>query len=100
MGLGRAGQVLRATTRSSRIARSAEKVTLGLGRASFLKSLAIPRTTTVLARQLGVSPGTTFEHLSRLRRAGLVESHRSGRSVFYHLSREGEQVLEVFGELD
>jgi DNA-binding transcriptional ArsR family regulator len=73
---------------------------LGLGRASVLKGLAIPRTTTELARQLGVSPGTTSEHLSRLRKAGLVEPHRSGRSVFYRLSREGEQLLELFGEWD
>ena len=73
---------------------------LGIGRASVLKGLAIPRTTTELARQLGVSSGTTSEHLSRLRRAGLVEPHRSGRSVFYRLSREGEQLLELFGEWD
>jgi DNA-binding transcriptional ArsR family regulator len=73
---------------------------LGSGRASVLKGLAIPRTTTELARQLGLSPGTTSEHLSRLRRAGLVEPHRSGRSVFYRLSREGEQLLELFGEWD
>ncbi len=71
---------------------------LGLGRASALKGLAIPRTTTELARQLGLSPGTVSEHLSRLRKAGLVEPHRSGRSVFYRLSREGEQLLELFGE--
>jgi DNA-binding transcriptional ArsR family regulator len=71
---------------------------LGLGRASVLKGLAIPRTTTELARQLGVSQGTTSEHLSRLKRAGLVEPHRSGRSVFYRLSGEGEQLLGLFGE--
>jgi DNA-binding transcriptional ArsR family regulator len=71
---------------------------LGLGRASVLEGLAIPRTTTELARQLGLSPGTTSEHLSRLRRAGLVEPHRSGRSVFYRLSREGEQLLELLSE--
>ena len=71
---------------------------VGFGRASVLKGLAIPRTTTELARQLGLSPGTASEHLSRLRRAGLVEPHRSGRSVFYRLSREGEQLLGLFGE--
>jgi DNA-binding transcriptional ArsR family regulator len=71
---------------------------LGFGRASVLKGLAIPRTTTELARQLGLSPGTASEHLSRLRRAGLVESHRSGHSVFYRLSREGEQLMELFSE--
>jgi len=71
---------------------------LGFGRASVLKGLAIPRTTAELARQLGLSPGTASEHLSRLRRAGLVESHRSGHSVFYRLSREGEQLIELFSE--
>jgi DNA-binding transcriptional ArsR family regulator len=71
---------------------------LGFGRASVLKGLAVPRTTTELARQLGLSPGTASEHLSRLRRAGLAEPHRSGRSVFYRLSREGEQLLELFND--
>jgi DNA-binding transcriptional ArsR family regulator len=70
---------------------------LGFGRASVLKGLAIPRTTE-LARQLGLSPGTASEHLSRLRRAGLVGSHRSGHSVFYRLSRVGEQLIELFSE--
>jgi DNA-binding transcriptional ArsR family regulator len=73
---------------------------LGFGRASVLKGLAIPRTTTELARQLGLSPGTASEHLSRLKRAGLVDPQRSGRSVFYRLSREGEQLLKLFGEDD
>jgi DNA-binding transcriptional ArsR family regulator len=73
---------------------------LGFGRASVLKGLAIPRTTTELARQLGLSPGTASEHLSRLKRAGLVDPQRSGRSVFYRLSREGEQLLRLFGEDD
>lgn len=54
---------------------------LGAGRASVLKSLLVPRTTTEVARQTGTSPGTVSEHLSRLRRAGLVEPHRSGRGV-------------------
>src|SRR5215211_420259 len=74
------------------------RAALDLGRASVLNGLAIPRTTTELSRQLGVSQGTTSEHLSRLRKAGLVEPHRSGRSVFYRLSREGEQLLELFSE--
>jgi DNA-binding transcriptional ArsR family regulator len=71
---------------------------LGSGRAAVLEGLAVPRTTTELARQLGLSPGTASEHLSRLRRAGLVEPHRSGRRVFYRLSREGEQLLELFND--
>jgi DNA-binding transcriptional ArsR family regulator len=71
---------------------------LGAGRASIRRELSVPRTTTELARQLGLSPGTASEHLSRLRKARLVEPHRVGRNVFYHLSYEGEQLLRIFGE--
>jgi DNA-binding transcriptional ArsR family regulator len=71
---------------------------LGRGRASVLKGLSVPQTTTEIARRAGASPGTVSEHLSRLRKAGLVEPHRSGRSVFYRLSYEGEALLRLFGE--
>jgi hypothetical protein len=30
----------------------------------------------------------------------LVEPHRSGRKVYYHLSFAGESLLEIFGEAD
>jgi DNA-binding transcriptional ArsR family regulator len=73
---------------------------LGRGRASVLKGLLVPRTTTEVARQTGTSPGTASGHLSRLRRAGLVEPHRLGRSVFYRLSYEGEALLALFGEVE
>ena len=42
---------------------------LGRGRARVLKSLAVPSTTTELARAMGVSAGAVSQHLSRLRRA-------------------------------
>ena len=71
---------------------------LGRGRASVLKGLLVPQTTTEIARREGASPGTVSEHLSRLRKAGLVEPHRQGRSVFYRLSYEGEALLRLFGE--
>jgi DNA-binding transcriptional regulator PaaX len=38
-------------------------------------------------------------HLSRLKTAGLVEPHRSGKRVFYRLSGAGESLLGIFGEL-
>ncbi len=72
---------------------------LGRGRASVLRSLAAPSTTTGLARALSSSPATVSQHLARLRRAGLVEAHRRGRRVYYHLSANGESLLELFGEL-
>jgi len=70
---------------------------LGAGRASVLKGLAVPRTTTELARQLGLGASTVSWHLSQVGRAGLVEPHRLGRSVFYRPSHEGERLLDVFG---
>jgi DNA-binding transcriptional ArsR family regulator len=72
---------------------------LGRGRASVLKSLSAPSTTTELARALSASPATVSQHLARLRRAGLVEAHRRGRRVYYHLSANGVSLLELFGEL-
>ncbi len=74
------------------------RAALGRGRASVLKSLVVPSTTTELARVLGASPGSVSQHLSRLRRAGLVEPHRVGRRVYYRLSSSGESLLGVFGE--
>jgi DNA-binding transcriptional ArsR family regulator len=56
---------------------------IGRTRARILKRLSIPMTTTQLARGLEQSPGTVNAHLSVLRRAGLLTSWRSGRSVLY-----------------
>jgi DNA-binding transcriptional ArsR family regulator len=78
----------------------AMRAALGAGRASVLKSLVVPFTTTELARSLAVSPGTVSQHLARLRGAGLVEPHRRGRRVYYRLSLCGERLLDLFGELD
>jgi DNA-binding transcriptional ArsR family regulator len=56
---------------------------VGRTRASILRRLEIPMTTTHLARELGASPGTISQHLSVLRRSGMLDSWRSGRSVLY-----------------
>lgn len=56
---------------------------LGRTRAQLLARLAVPLSTTQLARDLGQSPGTISEHLTVLRRSGLLTSWRSGRSVLY-----------------
>jgi DNA-binding transcriptional ArsR family regulator len=77
---------------------TALEAALGTGRASVLKSLPVPRTTTELARQLGLSPAAVSAHLSRLKAAGLVEPHRSGKRVYYRLSGAGESLLGIFGE--
>ena len=79
---------------------TALEAALSTGRASVLKGLIVPRTTTELARQLGLAPGAVSTHLTRLKLARLVEPHRSGRRVYYRLSLAGESLLEIFEETD
>lgn len=59
---------------------------LGRSRAAILTSLALPMTTTDLARELALSPPAVSAHLSVLRRSGMVTSWRSGRRVLYQRS--------------
>src|SRR5215217_8055466 len=68
---------------------TALEAALGAGRASVLKSLLVPTTTTELARQLRLSPAAVSAHLSRLKAAELVEPHRMGKRVYYRLSCSG-----------
>jgi len=56
---------------------------LGRSRAAILSALDVPRSTTQLALQLGQTAPSVSQHLSVLRRSGLVTSWRSGRSVLY-----------------
>jgi len=80
---------------------TALEAALGTGRVSVLKGLLpAPRTTTELALQLRLSPAAVSAHLSRLKAAGLVEPHRSGKRVYYRLSCAGESLLGIFGELE
>jgi DNA-binding transcriptional ArsR family regulator len=69
-------------------------------RAFVLKSLLMPRTTTELAQELGLSLAAVSAHLSRLKVGGLAKPHRSGKSVCYRLSFAGESLLEIFSETD
>jgi len=77
---------------------TALEAALSPGRASVLKNLLVPHTTTELAHQLRLSPAAVSAHLSRLKVAGLVETHRNGKRVYYRLSGAGESLLEIFGE--
>jgi len=78
---------------------TALEAALGTGRASVLKNLLVPTTTSELARQLHLSPAAVSAHLSRLKVAGLVEPHRDGKRVYYRLSCAGESLLGIFDEL-
>ncbi len=69
---------------------------LGAGRARVLEVLATPSNTGELARKLHITAGAVSQHLSRLNQAGLVEPHRNGKRVYYHLTNRGEQLLNLF----
>jgi DNA-binding transcriptional ArsR family regulator len=72
------------------------ELALGTGRAKVLQVLATPSNTGEVARRLQISSGAVSQHLSRLRNAGLVEPHRNGKRVYYHLTDRGEQLLALF----
>ncbi|MFF6843680.1 ArsR/SmtB family transcription factor [Streptomyces tanashiensis] len=56
---------------------------MGRTRAELLRALTTPRTTTELARLLGVSNATASAHAQALRAAGLLTTTRTGRSVHH-----------------
>lgn len=69
---------------------------LGSGRASVLAELEEPTTTSELALNLHLTAGAVSQHLNLLNRAGLVQSNRSGKRVYYSLSQKGEDLLRLF----
>ncbi|MEV6106463.1 DUF5937 family protein [Streptomyces sp. NPDC051940] len=70
---------------------------LGHSRAAVLDALALPQTTTELARVLGQSPPSVSFHLSVLRRSGLVTSWRSGRRVLYRRTQLADGLVTASG---
>jgi biotin operon repressor len=66
---------------------------LGPRRAAVLSALDAPRSTTEVARRLNVSPASVSQHLSILRRAGLVQSARVRRTVLYARTPRGDGLV-------
>jgi DNA-binding transcriptional ArsR family regulator len=66
---------------------------LGRSRALLLAELDAPAATTALAQRTGLTPGAVSQHLTALRDAGLVASHRTGRFVLYARTRTAEALL-------
>lgn len=66
---------------------------LGRTRAAIFVGLDVPRTTTSLARILGITPGTVSFHLGVLTASGLTVSRRAGRNVLYEQTVLGEQLV-------
>jgi DNA-binding transcriptional ArsR family regulator len=67
---------------------------LGASRAAMLADLAVPRSTSELARRLSLSPATTSYHLTALRDAGLAAGRREGRSVLYARTPLGDALAQ------
>jgi DNA-binding transcriptional ArsR family regulator len=66
---------------------------VGRTRARLLATLALPRTTTQLAEQLGLSPPAVSEHLKILRDTALVTAQRRGRMVLYQRTAAATALL-------
>ncbi|OJF13693.1 ArsR/SmtB family transcription factor [Couchioplanes caeruleus] len=71
---------------------------LGRGRASVLRELRIPTTTTSLARTLGLAPSTVSEHLAALQASGVAHRRRAGRRVFYALAPAGASLVTLLDD--
>jgi DNA-binding transcriptional ArsR family regulator len=63
---------------------------VGRSRARLLQALDAPASTTQLARSLTMATGAVGDHLSVLRRAGLVRRARDGRAVLYQRTALGD----------
>lgn len=70
---------------------------LGRSRALLLAELASPASTTELSHRTGMSAGGVSQHLTALRAAGIVASHRSGRSVLYQRTDLADSLLSAAG---
>jgi hypothetical protein len=68
---------------------------IGPSRTAILRSAELPRTTTDLARVLSLSGPTVSEHLSILKRCGMVTSWRSGRRVLYQRTPLASSILSA-----
>ncbi len=69
---------------------------IGPSRAGLLRRLGTrPATTTGLAEASGLGPSTVSFHLSSLRDAGVVATHRQGQSVLHTLTERGHRLLGV-----
>jgi DNA-binding transcriptional ArsR family regulator len=66
---------------------------LGRGRASLLTAMDAPVSTTDLARRTGMTAGGVSQHLTVLRAAGLVVTHRRGRAVLNARTSLAEALL-------
>jgi DNA-binding transcriptional ArsR family regulator len=72
---------------------------LGHTRAAVLSLALTQRTTTELARELGVSAATVSGHTKTLRAAGLIATARAGKAVLHSVTPLGSRLLSSTGRL-
>ncbi|SEE90169.1 ArsR/SmtB family transcription factor [Jiangella alba] len=75
--------------------RDGAQAALGATRAKVLHALADAHTTTSLARALRISPASASAHTTALRRAGLISSHREGKTMVHTLTSVGLAVIDA-----
>ena len=68
---------------------------LGHRKSRILLELRTPATPSQLATLFDVSLGTVSAHLAALRDAGVVAGRRSGRAVYYELTRSGDELARL-----
>jgi DNA-binding transcriptional ArsR family regulator len=73
---------------------------VGRSRARLLSALDTPTSTTALARATALATGAVGDHLAVLRRAGLVDGTRAGRSVLYRRTALGDALAAVAANED
>jgi DNA-binding transcriptional ArsR family regulator len=66
---------------------------LGRTRAQLLATLEVPHTGTGLARALDITAGAVSQHITALRAAGLVATHRDGRHIICRRTALGDQLM-------
>ena len=70
---------------------------IGRSRARMLVELSAPLSTTDLSHRTGITPGGISQHLTTLRAAGLVTTHRQGRSLLNTRTPAAESLLTATG---
>lgn len=69
---------------------------LGASCARVLVAVKTQSTTLELARRFGLAAGGVSVQLSKLKKAGMVDTRRAGREVYYRLSSRGRALLALF----
>ncbi len=89
---------------SEKIIKRAERVFKGGANKNRLRILnfikdANETSVWVISQSLNLDFRNSSQHLARLEKAGLVEKHQSGKTVYHELTPYGKKVLEFIKNL-